>query len=172
MTWLLKLYPSGWRRRYGDEFTKLIAAQSFSLATTIDVLAGAIDAWIHPQMAAIAPRATRAEGDENMLARMMKFRCAGYGPTVTASDQWKSAIATVGGTVVLAGGWMWLHVRIGDNPYSDSLSLLPVIAALLFGMRYTYLKGRSGWTQAVFIGGNLALLTGFFLLVGWIASRL
>jgi hypothetical protein len=67
---------------------------------------------------------------------------------------------------------MWLHARMGDNPYSDSLSLLPLIAALLFGMRYTYLKGRSGWTQAIFIGGNLALLTGFFLLVGWIASRL
>ena len=54
MTWLLKLYPPGWRRRYGDEFTQLIAAQSFSLATTIDVLAGAIDAWINPQMAASA----------------------------------------------------------------------------------------------------------------------
>lgn len=172
MTWLLKLYPPGWRRRYGDEFTHLIAAQSFSLATTIDVLAGAIDAWIHPQMAAIAPRAPAAEGEEKMLARMMKFRCAGHGPNVTASDQWKSAIATVGGTVILTLAWMWLHLRIGDNPYSDSLSLLPFIAALLFGMRYTYLKGRSGWTQAVFIAGNLTLLTGFFLAMGWVASRL
>jgi len=49
---------------------------------------------------------------------------------------------------------------------------MPVMVALLVGMRYTYLKGRSVATQAIFITGHLALLTAFFLLMGWIGARL
>ena len=185
MIWLLKLYPPGWRRRYGRELADLIGAQRFSIGTIIDLLAGAIDAWIYTQTAALrlgpfGPRsgqapvraAPAAEGDDNMLAKMMKFRCAGYGPSVTAVDQWKSLGVTLGLTVVLTLGWMWLHLRVGDNPYVDSLSLMPFLAALFVGMRYTYLKGRSATTQAVFVVGNLVLLTAFFLLVGWISARL
>lgn len=172
MTWLLKLYPPGWRRRYGDELADLIGAQRFSIGTVIDLMAGAIDAWIHPEMAVPVRNAPAAEGGETMFARMMKLRCAGYGPDVTKADQWTSAGVTVGLTVALTLGWMWLHVRLGDNPYVDSLSLMPFLAAILIGMRYTYLKGRSGTTQAIFVAGNLALLTGFFLLVGWISARL
>ena len=172
MTWLLKLYPPGWRRRYGDEFVALIGAQRFSLATTIDVIAGAIDAWISPQTTAAPPKALAGNGEEKMFARMLKFRCAGYGPNVTSSDQWKSAIATVGGTLVLTLAWMGVHVKVGDNPYTDSLSLMPFLVALLFGMRWTYLKGRSALTQTIFIAGNMAVLTAIFLIAGWISARL
>ena len=49
MTWLLKLYPPRWRRRYGEEFLALIAPQPFSLATALDIVGGAIDAWTQPQ---------------------------------------------------------------------------------------------------------------------------
>ena len=107
-----------------------------------------------------------------MLAKMMQFRCAGYGPNVTTSDQWKSAGVMLGLTVVLTLGWMWLRARIGDNPYTDALSMLPVMTALLVSMRYTYLKGRPAATQTVFIAGDLALLTAFFLVIGWISARL
>lgn len=172
MMWLLKLYPPGWRRRYGHEFLELVGAQRFSIGMAIDVMAGAIDAWIHPQMSAVVRHAPAQQGEEKMLARMMKLRCAGYGPNVTASDQWKSAGVMLGLTVLLTLGWMWLHARAGDNPYLDALSLMPFLAALLASMRYTYLKGRSAATQAIFIGGNLALLTAFFLAMGWIAARL
>jgi len=169
MTWLLKLYPPGWRRRYGHELVELVGAQRFSIGLVVDVIAGAIDAWIHPQMSAVVPAQS---GGDTMLAKMMRFRCAGYGPHVTPSDQWKSVGVVLGLTVVLTLGWMWLHVRIGDNPYTDALSMMPVMTALLVSMRYTYLKGRSAATQAIFIAGNLALLTVFFLAMGWIGARL
>jgi hypothetical protein len=171
MTWLLKLYPPAWRRRYGDEFLELVGAQRFSFGNAIDVMAGAIDAWIHPQMSAMVPRAPTEGGEPNMLARM-KFRCAGYGPNVSATDQWKSLAAMLAGTVVLTLGWMWAHRQMGDNPYVDSLSLMPFLAAMLFSLRYTYLKERSAATQAVFVAGNVLLLTAFFLVVGWISARL
>ena len=38
MTWLLKLYPPRWRRRYGKEFVALIASQRFSLVTVLDII--------------------------------------------------------------------------------------------------------------------------------------
>jgi hypothetical protein len=170
--WLLRLYPPGWRRRYGEELADLISAQRFSIGTIIDVLAGAIDAWIDPQLAAPVRTTPAAEGGDNMFAKMMKLRCAGYGPDVTRADQWKSVGVMLGLTVVLSLAWMRLHMWLGDNPYVDSLSLMPFLAAFFISMRYTYLKGRSATTQAIFVVGNLALLTVFFLVAGWIAGRL
>lgn len=172
MSWLLNLYPPRWRRRYGEEFRTLLGAQPFSIGTTIDVISGAIDAWIYPQMMAVAQTAPAAEGGEKMLAKTLRFRCAGYGPEVTRVDQWKGLAVMLGVTIVLTLGWMSLHVRSDDNPYVDSFSLMPFLIGLLLSMRYTNLKGRSALTQAVFIGGSIAMLTVLFGLVGWITARM
>jgi hypothetical protein len=169
MTWLLKLYPPRWRRRYGEEFRALVGAQRFSIGNMIDVISGAIDAWINPQVMTVVPPARAAEGEETM-ARTLGFRCAGYGPEITKADQWKSAAVMLGATAVLSLGWMWLHVRTHDNPYVDAFSLMPLFVAMLLSMRYTYLKGRSGPAQAIFIAGTIAMLTALFGLVGWITS--
>ncbi len=86
MTWLLKLYPPRWRRRYGQELTELMAAQPFSVGTAIDVIAGAIDAWVYPQLST-ADRATPdTRGEAAMVAKMMQLKCAGYGPKITTAD--------------------------------------------------------------------------------------
>ena len=70
MTWLIKLYPPAWRRRYGRELSDLIAAQPASVGTAIDLVAGAIDAWFNPQSSTAAAIATRT-------ARMfIRQRCA------------------------------------------------------------------------------------------------
>ncbi|MEX2010799.1 MAG: hypothetical protein WEF51_01030 [Chloroflexota bacterium] len=44
---LVRLYPSAWRARYGDEFDALLAARSLGPFDVADVLLGAIDAHIH-----------------------------------------------------------------------------------------------------------------------------
>ena len=36
MTWLLKLYPREWRRRYGTELEELVASQPKSLQLAVD----------------------------------------------------------------------------------------------------------------------------------------
>ncbi|MEP6872688.1 MAG: hypothetical protein ABI939_12685 [Anaerolineaceae bacterium] len=48
---------------------------------------------------------------------------------------------------------------------------MPLFVSLLVGMRYTYLKGRSGSVQTLFIAGTIAMLTLIFGLVGWVTSR-
>jgi len=51
MTWWLRLYPTRWRRRYGQEFAALIQDRGWSIATGFDVLRSVLDAWLHPDLA-------------------------------------------------------------------------------------------------------------------------
>ena len=59
MSVLLSLYPKRWRERYGDEFAELLAERPPSLRDRLDIVAGALDARIHPQLAGSAARPER-----------------------------------------------------------------------------------------------------------------
>ena len=45
---LLRAYPRGWRERYGQEFLALLSDRRPGPAEVLDVLAGALDARLHP----------------------------------------------------------------------------------------------------------------------------
>jgi hypothetical protein len=48
---LLRLYPTTWRERYGDEFLAVLEEQRLSPRLLLDVLAGALDAHLYqPQL--------------------------------------------------------------------------------------------------------------------------
>jgi hypothetical protein len=49
--WLLRLYPPGWRGRYGEEFAALLAETRLSPFVVCDVVFGAVDARLHPELA-------------------------------------------------------------------------------------------------------------------------
>lgn len=165
MTWLLALYPPRWRRRYGDEVRALIASQPFSLHGVIDLIAGAIDAWIEPQ------KIPTQEG-VNMIGTM-KLGCAGSGERVTRADARKSMAVNLGGTLLLTAIWMTLHIRrIGDRTYVDAFSAMAFLVPYVFSLRYTSLKGRSLRTQSIFIGGTIFVITLILGSAGWIASKL
>lgn len=166
MTWLLVLYPPRWRRRYGDEVRALIDAQPFSLHASIDLIAGAIDAWVEPQKIA-------TEEGVNMIGTAMKPGCAGSGVRVSREDARKSAVVMLGGTLLLTAVWMVMHIkRIGDRTYVDSLSAMAFLVPYVFSLRYTSLKGRSLRTQGIFIGGTLLVVTLILGTAGWIASKI
>lgn len=46
--WLLRLYPTAWRARYGEEFAALLDDYPLTLFSLLDVLLGALDAHIAP----------------------------------------------------------------------------------------------------------------------------
>src|SRR5262249_28725022 len=174
MTWLLKLYPPRWRRRYGAELADLIAVQPFSVGGAVDLLAGALDAWFHPQL---APPTLDMKGDVSMIAHLMQLKCAGYGPSVTKADKVKNVTINIGGTFVLgllwlAVVWVWKHGRLSGYAYVTALAPMAYLFPYLIGLRYTSLKGRSPGAQTVLIVGLGAALTTFLLLVGWIGTRL
>ena len=167
MTWLIRLYPPAWRRRYGRELAELIATQPASFGTAIDLVAGAVDAWLNPQ-SSTAATAADAKGAGAMVPKMLQLRCAGHGPDVTAADALKAAAVTIGGTLALVLALTWAMARYGNNPYLESLLIVSWLVPLLFSQRYTDLKGRSGRVQAVLIGGPAAIVIAIALAAAWI----
>ena len=76
--WLLMLYPPPWRRRYAEEVAEMLADRGFSLRIAVDLIAGAIDVWLHPSATLGAAAAAEAHVKEkNMLNRIMRLDCAG-----------------------------------------------------------------------------------------------
>jgi hypothetical protein len=47
---LVRLYPRAWRERYLAEFTDLLEDRPPVLRDDVDIVRGALDAWIHPQV--------------------------------------------------------------------------------------------------------------------------
>jgi hypothetical protein len=165
---LLKLYPPRWRRRYGAEVAELIAMQRFSFGAAVDLIAGAIDAWLNPQLAAAGTADTK--GDGSMIARTMQLKCAGHGPKISAGDTGRATGIMLGGTLALTLLWMWMVTQFGKNDYVMALSPMAYFLPMLLSLKYTSLKGRSARVQTIFIGGFSVLLATFFVLVTWIAN--
>lgn len=160
MTWLLSLYPPRWRRRYGGELRELIGSQPFSLHAAIDLIAGAIDAWLEPQK--IPDGTTKGE-------TMTKLGC-GARVKVSREDAWKSLAVNLGGTLLLTALWMTLHFRLHDRTWINAFSAMAFLVPYLFSLRYTSLKGRSLATQSIFIGGMTLILMLILGAAGFIAS--
>lgn len=68
MSSLVSLYPRAWRERYGDEFLELLEGRPATPRLAADVILGAIDARLRPQVSpardsAIYDGVARAVGD-------------------------------------------------------------------------------------------------------------
>jgi hypothetical protein len=46
VSWLTRLYPPAWRRRYEDEFGAVLEERGVGPAVALDVARGAFDAWL------------------------------------------------------------------------------------------------------------------------------
>ena len=148
---LLRLYPREWRRRYGDEMRELLAGQRLSFRTIADLVAGAIDARINPQL--------RAEPAQHQgVASMIKDTiCNPAG--VTAQDQWKSAGWMVGGSLVLVLASVLLKQQFGANSLSEGLLYAAFPASLMLSNECTYFKRYSKAARMTMaVGGALLII--------------
>jgi hypothetical protein len=167
VTWLIRLYPPAWRRRYGRELAELLAAQPASLRTAVDVIAGAVDAWFNPQSSTAAP-IVDAKGAGAMVPEMLQLKSGGYGPEVTAADSAKAAVVMIGGTLALVAGLTAAIRLYGKSPYLESLLTMSWLIPFLVSQHYTYLKGRAAHVQAVLIGGPTVIVIAIALSAAWI----
>lgn len=55
MSPLLKLYPGAWRARYAAEVEALLDERPLSRRERMDLVRGALDAWLHPPTPSLAP---------------------------------------------------------------------------------------------------------------------
>jgi putative oligomerization/nucleic acid binding protein len=51
VTRLLALYPHSWRLRYGEEIAAMLGEERLSVSVVVDLILGAIDAHLHPELA-------------------------------------------------------------------------------------------------------------------------
>jgi hypothetical protein len=159
-----------WRRRYGDEVAAMLADQRFSLRVAVDLIAGAIDTWLHPAatLAAAAAATPPTEEEKHMLTKMLRLECAQSASALTTADHVKSALSLIACTAILTLAWTGLVRRFPDNPWVESLSALPILFGVLYSTRYTYLKDRSASVQVAFIGGFTLIVALILLTAGLI----
>jgi hypothetical protein len=168
MKWLIQLYPAGWRNRYGEEFAAVLANQRASLGLMMDVVAGAVDARLNPQIDYSQPK--RNEGD-TMTNEMMK-RCAVGGPKLSARDQKVASMFMVGSGLVMALAYIVLTKIYRSVPAVEALGYASFPAMCLIYTQTAYLRKRPVLTQIVVAAAGVAAMYLFMFGACVIASKL
>lgn len=130
---LIRLYPAGWRARYGEEFEALLEERPLGPFDVADVVLAAIDAHIRPRDSAAAGDKTRGV--------LMTLR--------------------IGGVAAVVGGVLWLVSLFGasmiQGPDGQPWQMLFVVAlgALLVAM--IGLSGDQGREQPGLVWAAVAI---------------
>ncbi|MGA2413092.1 MAG: hypothetical protein ABSF59_01520 [Candidatus Sulfotelmatobacter sp.] len=169
MTWLLHLYPARWRQRYGEEFRAVLANQRNTPGLFFDVLAGAVDAHLHPQ---IQPSdSTHIQEGDTMTVAMLR-RCAFGGPKLSPADRRVAWRVTIGSALVIAALEIGLaKIYRGATPV-QALIYWSAPALSLIYEQTAYLRKRPARTQALILGGGLVGMYVFMLAVCAVAAKL
>jgi hypothetical protein len=156
VTALVRLYPRAWRDRYEDEFLGVLAEAPPSFLDRIDILLGAMDARLHPEV----------PGDARP----------------TEHDVPRTPSGRVGAIAAIAGGLLWAVAGVilalapvdaasGNKDSTLGMILVLVgslcIAAAVFATADVVPRNGRG-VRAIGIGiaiGSLAMLGGWPLLV-------
>ncbi|HEX5822990.1 MAG TPA: hypothetical protein VFY18_00900 [Candidatus Limnocylindrales bacterium] len=150
MSRLVRLYPRAWRERYLAELEDLLADRPPTVRDRLDIVRGAFDAWVHPQLVA------RPADPEGGLSGAALFA---------------SAAAVIGG-----GLWIATGLTMYAAPVSRDLGYKEVPAAVIMmaaGMAVTALAAIIT-ARSVAVGSRsagiaaLAMLAGAPLIaIGW-----
>jgi hypothetical protein len=169
MKWLLYLYPARWRERYEEEFRAVLAGQRASLGVFFDVLGGAVDAHLHPQI--LHPDAKQIKGDDTMTLAMFQ-RCAAGGSRLSPDDRRIASRVTTFSALAIAVLFMVLTKIYRDAAPVQALIYASAPALSMVYARTAYLRRRSWRTQAFILGGGLSGMYLFILAACLIAKRL
>jgi hypothetical protein len=169
MNWLLRLYPAPWRERYGEEFGAVLASQRPSPGLVLDVLAGAIDAHLHPQIP--HSNATQIQGDETMTLAMLQ-RCTAGGPKLSPDERRTASRFSIGSALAIAILYLVLTKLYRGAPAVQAVIYAAIFSSSIVYRQVAYLRNRSRLTQVFFLGGSLFAMYLFMLAVCLVAARL
>jgi hypothetical protein len=157
---LLRLFPRGWRARYGDEFLATVGEEPLRARQIVDIAAGAVDAWL----SADVRRATRRESDveRDLMTKKLILSC---GATTTFSRR----DAMLGATLMIVGSILFSIAglaakRAGHPEAAKAILSFAFPASLVLMMPFTYLRGKSWRVQLVMVGLPLVIL----VLIAWL----
>jgi hypothetical protein len=162
---LLRLYPRAWRARYGEELAMLLSDQRPSLRLVVDVLAGAIDAHLNPQLA--PAESGHRKGETTMSTLFAHCRAQ----ELTAAEYRQSAAVMIGATLVLSGIYLGLKRAFGDTAWIDAFGVSTFPTAVLLSSWKTYFKPYSRTARTIMIVGTAALVFVLSLVATFVAER-
>jgi hypothetical protein len=150
---LVRLYPKAWRERYGEEFAAVLAGQKATVGMIVDVLGGALDAHLYPQ---VHVRPTEAKGDE--MTTGMLNRCASGGPTISKRQMTLGSVAIA--LVYIAMTYVYVVLRRAYHAAPPveayGYTLFPVMTLVYLQMGY--LRRRSVAAQVLFVLGFAVII--------------
>jgi hypothetical protein len=178
MSGLLRLYPRPWRERYGEEFEALLADRPPSVRHRLDIVRGALDARLHPEL--VDP--------DHVIDRWWWAPVAGFGLLVVTllivlvsperfdeygsyRDASAAALPWVGAVALLIVGVARLAWLLPPRP-----SWLRVVASI--GLAAGALWAMAPWTgmlAVTFFGATAVVTIGAWhgrVLPGWLAGVL
>ncbi|MEM9056309.1 MAG: hypothetical protein AAGD86_02465 [Pseudomonadota bacterium] len=164
MSWLLRLYPAAWRRRFGAEVAEHLAEEPFRLRTAVDLVAGAVDAWANP---GTIPKTPEPEGVSTMIRAA---RC--MSSDISTKHAAQSAGVMLGLTLALTVLSLTLQATFGPHFAIDALTYSAFFIALLVSSNLTYLRPYSPTARYAIIGVGCVGWYLFFLGVTWVGAQL
>lgn len=159
---LLLLYPRPWRERYGEEFLALLGEGPLSASEWVDVLRGAMDAWLSAEVRGGAPAERLATNGGRTMRLKTLMACERRSAQVTALDGLVGASVMIGTSLLLLMARRW-----GWPDGGKALAGLSFPVALVVSMPFWLMKGVPPKAQAVIIGGTLTILA----VIGYVSAR-
>ena len=151
---LLRLYPRGWRDRYGDEFLELAGGQPLTVQQVIDIISGAIDA----RLSGDVQHATRASAQGGTMT-VNTMICSGSSTRYTKTDALIGAGVMLVTTVFFALVGLVLKTQ-GLAGTSEALVSLAFPVSLMLSMPFWLTKGQPWKAQVVILTVVTVLLIG------------
>jgi hypothetical protein len=152
---LLGLYPRAWRERYGDEFLEMVGPGPLQLQQIIDIVSGAIDAWLSSDVRGAARATAQSTGGAAMVKTVSV--CEKNQVRYTKRD------GVIGGAIILLGSILSVIVgaalkRRGYEELSQAVMVNGYLLAMNVSMPFWLLKGQPIRAQVAIIGGSTAIL--------------
>jgi hypothetical protein len=181
MSRLVRLYPEAWRSRYEAELLDVLESRPPTPLERLDVIRGALDAHLHPQVVAAGNASAPAPDDAARVARRLGMaatvgaalwavafaasllgpvRYDGYGAYRDGSGVLPLLLLAV---LLLAGG---LGGQLLGLPSNARLARSGAAAALLFLILWG-IQPWQLWLAAAMVGGLAALATGAWRARAW-----
>lgn len=155
---MLRLFPRGWRERYGDEFLATAGDAPLRARVVVDIAVSAVDAWTSIEVR----RATRSArtpltSEGALVTKKCLTICGGDVPVTSRRDAVLGALAMIGCALVLTT-LAYVARRAGYDRTGQALAGFSFPASILCGMPFLYLRGRSWRTHVLLIGVPLLIL--------------
>jgi hypothetical protein len=162
---LLRLYPRAWRVRYGEEFLATIGPDALGPQQVIDMVSGAIDAWLSADVRrATTPVSVARTGGRLMNVKAL-MACDRKHARYTTRDALIGAGVMVGATLILTTVGIAAK-RSGWPATGETLVNLSFSASLMLSTPFWLMKGQPWKAQGVIMGVTVVLLTAAVYLAG------